>query len=302
MKKRFLSMLMALIMVIGLLPMAAFAEESILTPENETVGSEFSQITISGAKVKSYTWKEKYLINVVLADDTSKDATVSISGVTQYTTWKGDDSVVLKGGIGTITKSRTVSGSGPYSSVQQFYINFSIGEERKETAIYPSNEGNWLEEIIISGVEVESYVWDNNSSASVVLKSNTKEEDMITILFKTDGGNYKYTEKQDNKPFVEGITSTFSNLDIGTKKPKSFKINFTRAEEEVEEYNIFSNIYIENGFIYTPAKLSQTEYKMVMNKGSESASYVFKLNEEIFSSVSIDGIELLPDENGEYNH
>lgn len=196
MKKRFLSMLMALIMVIGLLPMAAFAEESILTPENETVGSEFSQITISGAKVKSYTWKEKYLINVVLADDTSKDATVSISGVTQYTTWKGDDSVVLKGGIGTITKSRTVSGSGPYSSVQQFYINFSIGEERKETAIYPSNEGNWLEEIIISGVEVESYVWDNNSSASVVLKSNTKEEDMITILFKTDGGNYKYTENK----------------------------------------------------------------------------------------------------------
>lgn len=134
-KKRFLSLLLTVCMVLAMMPATAFAatafEESVTPPSNgDNRWGYVSKIVISGEDggIKNYFWSttsSPYVLDVVLDDATPDDATISSAFSTaglRAPSIQGDTSVTLVDGEGTInvTAKKGVS----FYSDTQWTINF----------------------------------------------------------------------------------------------------------------------------------------------------------------------------------
>lgn len=148
MKKRLLAVFIALIMVLGMLPVQVFAAESELPVNGNVVDIvdytfsswKVSQMTINGATIQSAT-QDGMTINVVLAAGTELNASVSVgfsgTGMLQVQNSSGK----LSDGSLTLTpKVLFMQANRPMSSVD-YSINFSMIKGESVPVTAPEGEG-----------------------------------------------------------------------------------------------------------------------------------------------------------------
>ncbi|MBQ7874012.1 MAG: hypothetical protein IJ306_02450 [Oscillospiraceae bacterium] len=222
--KKFLSLLLAVIMVIGMFPMTAIAAEDMLEFLTEDIlsveidGVSYDYIIVESGKTKTINIKTKKYGALITS--------------------------IFKTDCGYTVRGNNAQGG--------FVIN-----SEAENLFGPQGDNNYIKRLYIEkGIDFEAEL------------NLEKDKYLITVLTNT--------------------------------RDSSKKIVICWNKHTLITPTAFTEISGENGILYTPVKLDNTTFRMIMDKNADSSAFVFKINSEVYNTVTFGETEIFPNENGEY--